>query len=550
MKAPLLPLFIKSKLWGRQEWWRVPVGGKKTLAWLATAAGFVVALSSRAGAQQFSDVSSQVGLIMEAKKSWGNPIWGDMNNDGFLDLIVPCHGLASSHGPFVYLNSSGSTFSDIRTTCGIMKAPELDSRDWHGFSFGDYDGDGNLDLYIAEGAKRGTEMKRDLLFHGRGNGGFDYVSDVAGMFTSTDRGRCGYWFDYDNDGKLDLFVKNYGGSNRLYRNNGNGTFADAAAAAGVANIVRGSTLGSICGFADYNNDGFMEMAITGDGKVEALYRNQGDGTFIDVTTSAGLIPRANGKGIAWGDYNNDGFVDLYIARGAENGRGLLGGTLYRNNGDDTFTDVTAQAGLANTTNNWAAVWGDYDNDGFLDLFVTCAGATTLGAGNANYLYHSNGDGTFTDVAAAEGVQLADGISMHKGAAWADYDNDGFLDLCIKEGIGSESSTGSNAFGFHRLFRNNGNSNLFIKVNLVGVQSNSHGIGARVTVTYGEGRIAYRQEDGGGGGQYASASSQPLHFGIGTATEATVQVQWPSGVVDTLSSVAANSTLTVSEGSAP
>ena len=95
-------------------------------------------------------------MINEAKKSWGNPVWGDMNNDGFLDLIVPCHGLTASHGPFVYLNNGGTTFTDIRATCGIQMAPELDSTDWHGFSFGDYDGDGNLDLYIAEGAHAGT----------------------------------------------------------------------------------------------------------------------------------------------------------------------------------------------------------------------------------------------------------------------------------------------------------------------------------------------------------------------------------------------------------
>src|SRR5205809_2492588 len=152
MNTPLLTSFIKFGLCGRWELWRVPLGLKKALSYLATAAGFVAALSSVAVAQQFSEVSSEVGLILEAKKSWGNPIWGDINNDGFLDLIVPTHGLLKSHGPFVYLNNAGNTFTDIRKTSGITKHVNLQARDWHGFSFGDFDADGNLDLYISIGS--------------------------------------------------------------------------------------------------------------------------------------------------------------------------------------------------------------------------------------------------------------------------------------------------------------------------------------------------------------------------------------------------------------
>jgi len=515
---------------------------KRTLANVLGAVGFLV-LSSLSLAQEFTDVSAPAGLVLEKKKSWGNPIWGDFNNDGFLDLIVPCHGLSKSKGPFVYLNNGNGTFTDIRSTCGIKKN-NPDSGDWHGFSLGDFDGDGNLDLYIAEGAKRGTELKSDELFRGRGNGTFQYDARPAGIEISTNRGRCGTWIDYDNDGTLDLFVKNFDSPNRLYRNNGDGTLTQVADAGGLVNAT-----GSICSLADYDNDGFIDVAITGDLNTEALHRNQGDGTFVDVTTSAGLRPRAYAKGLAWGDYNNDGFVDLYITRGRESGNGNMADTLYRNNGDGTFTDVTAAAGITDTANTWAAVWGDYDNDGFLDLFVTCAGASNLGPGDANYLYHNNGNGTFTNRAAEEGLQLQDDVSLHRGAAWADYDNDGFLDIVIKDGIGSEGDNGDAAMGLHRLFRNAGNSNHFIKVNLTGVQSNIRGIGARVAVVY-PGGAAYRQNNGGGGGEYASQSSEPLHFGIGAAADATVKVVWPSGTVDVLHSVAANSTITVVEGSAP
>jgi ASPIC and UnbV/FG-GAP-like repeat len=505
-------------------------------------AGFVTAVSSVAVGQQFQDVSTQVGLIAEAKKSWGNPIWGDINDDGFLDLIVPCHGLTMSGGPWVYLNNNGKTFTDIRTTSGISQAPELDSTDWHGFSFGDYDGDGNPDLYIAEG-RHDTEPKRDLLFKCHGDGTFEYVSDVAGIEVSTNRGRCGFWFDYDNDGKLDLFVKNFDSVNRLYKNNGDGSFTLVADAAGLATATLGVGNGSICSFADYDNDGWMDVAITGDGQAEALYRNQG-GTFVDVTAASGLTALPSGHGIAWGDYNNDGFLDLYIARVNTNGSSLP--RLYRNNGNGTFTDVTEKAGLASAENTYCGVWGDYDNDGFLDLFVTNAGVDGQGAGNHNFLYHNTGDGRFTDVAAAEGVALQDNVAEHKVAAWGDYNNDGFLDLIIKDGVGDDRSHGRAAIGLHRLFKNNGNSNHFIKVKLVGVESNNDGIGARVVVTSGR-MTSFRQNNGGGGGEYASQGNEPLHFGIGPATKARVKVIWPSGVVDIVSSVRANSTLRLVEG---
>ena len=509
----------------------------------------VVAGPSSQAQSHFTDVSIQVGLVQEAKHSWGNPVWGDINNDGYLDLIVPCHGLSSSHGPFVYLNNAGLSFTDIRTTCGIGPGPELDSRDWHGFSFGDYNNDGNLDLYIAEGAKgsQGGIIKRDLLFQGHGNGTFTYVSDTTGIETSLNRGRCGFWFDYNNDGKLDLFVKNYSGYNPLYQNNGDGTFTTLSVAGLVDAVnVRDADFGSIMSFADYDNDGDLDVMITGDGDSMELYRNNGDGTFTDVNSAAGIVSQDNGKGVAWGDYDNDGYPDLFIARGHQGGTGA-GGTLFHNNGNGTFSDVTSSAGVSISGSCWSAVWGDYDNDGYLDLFITNAGDTGQGPGNHNYLFHNNRNGMFTDVAAATGAALQDDTSLHKGASWVDFDNDGFLDLMVKDGIGNEGDNGPGAFGLHRLLRNSGNSNHYLEINLRGVQSNGRGIGARVTVTSANG-VAYRQNNGGGGGEYASQGSEPLHFGLGTATTATVVVNWPSGVVDTQPGVQVNQIITVTEGS--
>ncbi len=524
----------EASICARLKLWRVSLSLKKAVSCLATAAGFVATLSSSSLGQQFRDVSTEVGLIAEAKKSWGNPIWGDINNDGFLDLIVPTH----SSAPFVYLNNAGNTFTDIRATSGIGPS-DLDSLDWRGFAFGDYDGDGNLDLYIAETAV-GRAQKRDLLFKGHGDGTFENVTQVAGIETSNALGQCAFWVDYDNDGKLDLFVKNWGSANRLYKNNGDGTFTESANSARLDKAASyrhlGAYHGTICSFADYDNDGFMDVAFSG--LKNALYRNNGS-VFVNVSASAGIKALNDGRGIAWGDYNNDGLLDFYVSRKNTASQGDKN-SLYRNNGDGTFTNVAQEAGVIPVGDTWTGVWGDYDNDGFLDLFVTDAGVS--GVGNANHLYHNNGDGTFTDRAAEEGVALQDDVSLHKGAAWADYNNDGFLDLLIQDGIDPET-------GLHRLFKNNGNSNHFIKVNLNGVQANSRGIGARVTVTSSTG-MSFRQNNGGGGGEDASQGSEPLHFGIGTATEATVEVKWPSGIVDTVSSVAADSTLTVVEGSAP
>src|SRR5947208_893211 len=447
MNTPLLMLFIKSTLCSPRELWRVPLGLKKTTSLLATVVGFFALFSSVSLAQQFTNFSTEAGIISIETRTWGNPIWGDINGDGKVDLIVPKHELSpngprgNGPPPFVYINNGNGTFTDFRRASGIhMEDPDTGS--WLGFAFGDYDGDGNLDLIIVEppfqSGPQQNDPTRNILYKGNGDGTFDYVSDTAGLELGRNYGQGGFWVDYDNDGKLDLFVKNTKdsvtgvGVNVLYHNNGDGTFSQVLNAGGLATATHGVVEGTVCSFADYDNDGFLE---------------------------------------------------LYISRGDPAGAGLLGGTLYRNNGNGTFTDVTAAAGVTQNSNSWAAIWGDYDNDGFLDLFIARPGTTRIGVGNANLLYHNNGDGTFTDVAAADGLQLQDDFptSAHKVAAWGDYNNDGCLDLVLKDGVGPTSLNGDGARGFHFLFKNNGNQNRFIKVNLQGVQSNRNGIGARVTV---------------------------------------------------------------------
>lgn len=529
-------------------------------------AALVALLAPVAGAQQFSNVSDAAGIVHEISRAWGNPVWGDLNNDGYLDLIVPVHELDYLGGPptpFVYLNKRDGTFTDLAVGSGLTGNGQPDNKDWLGIALGDYDGDGNLDFFAAEppfqngggdGSPASMAPTRNALYRGNGDGTFTYSADVAGLEVGRNYGECGYFVDYDNDGALDLFVKNLfdpvdGGVNVMYRNNGDGTFTQVPNAAGLADATHGVVDGTIISFADYDNDGFMDVVMGGNGSTEALYRNVG-GAFVDVTTNAGIMPRANALGLAWGDYDNDGLLDLYISRGKQSGAGVLANTLYHNNGNGTFTEVTAAAGVNDNTNTWAAVWGDYDNDGYLDLFVVRPGTRALGVGNANILYHNNGDGTFTDRGTAEGVALQDDLktSAHKLAAWGDYNNDGFLDLVVQDGIAPTKLTGESATGYHYLLKNNGNANHFLKVNLKGTTSNRAGIGARVTTNSAGGK-AFRENNGGGGGDYASQGSEPLHFGIGSAATATLQVLWPSGGVDTVSDVPANSTITVTESQA-
>ncbi len=530
---------------------------RRSTALLAAALFGAAMLAQVSFAQQFTDVSEAAGLHRDYTRAWGNPLWGDFNNDGKLDLFVPNHETprgVKQGGilPYIYINNGDGTFTDVIATSGITDQ-DPDTGAWQGISIADYDGDGNLDIFISEPPYQGggTAPTRNLLFKGHGDGTWEYVSDTAGLPTDREYSECSFFVDYDNDGLLDIFVKNIPDTvtvNALYHNNGDGTFTAVEGAAGLATANHGLTEGSIVSFADYDNDGWMDVVIGGNGSSEALYHND-HGTFTDVTTAAKLTPKNNTQGLAWGDYDNDGLLDLYVSRGTPNGQGELGNTLYHNNGDGTFTDVTAAAGVNDNTNTWAAVWGDYDNDGYLDLFVARPGLHDLGVGNANLLYHNNGNGTFTDVAQQEGVALEDNqlTSSHKLAAWGDYNDDGYIDLAIKDGIGPNLATGDAYIGRHFLFKNNGGTNHYLKVILKGVQSNLNGIGARVTATY-SGGVASRQNNGDGGGNWGSEGAGPLYFGIGTASKANVRVNWPSGVVDLVKNVAANSTIQVMEGS--
>jgi len=322
--------------------------------------------------------------------------------------------------------------------------------------------------------------------------------------------------DYDRDGWLDLYLTVWG-CDVLYHNEGDGTFTDATSSAGLANCE--CSVGGA--WADYDGDGDQDIYIANFwNQANVLYRNNGDGTFDEVASAAGVAHCGNGEGVAWGDYDNDADLDLYLANDQDQSN-----VLHCNNGDGTFTDVTAHAGVGDTGTGRSTLFADVDNDGDLDLYV-------VNSGQANVLYRNRGDGTFIDATLGWG-----GGDTHsgQGAAAGDYDGDGYIDLYVVNSDTSDS-----------LYRSSPGSNHWLVLRLVGASSNRDGIGARVTVDCG-GQAQLREVRAGSG--WLSQDSLPVEFGLGTCScVGTVTVVWPSGSVQTLSDLGADTVLTVMEPS--
>ncbi|MBI1922933.1 VCBS repeat-containing protein [Candidatus Poribacteria bacterium] len=337
-------------------------------------------------------------------------------------------------------------------------------------------------------------------------------------------------FDYDSDGLLDIYIAKWGSTtpfpNFLYRNEGNFRFKEIAAQAGLdkPEFAQGLALG------DYDNDGDLDIFIASPGPggepqgIDVLYRNEGGGAFSDVAQQAGVQRKSNSVyGFFW-DYDNDGDLDLFVQDLHFTDADAFN-TLYRNNGDGTFTDVTLQAGIVPIDQtSWGAYYGDYDNDGWLDLCITYENTPTL-------LYHNNGDGAFTEVSKETGIG-----GINSGAVnFVDYDNDGNLDIFTGRRIGFKES----------FYRNDGTANHWLKLKLVGAKSNRDAIGARVKVKAGV--LSMLREIAGGSGRGSHQHRVPLHFGLGTNPQADViEIRWPSGIIQTLTNIPANQRLTIHE----
>jgi hypothetical protein len=448
--------------------------------------------------------------------------WGDYNNDGFIDLFVPQVGLdgSSAANNLLYRNNTNATFTKV--SAGPIAT--LVSAGF-GAVWGDYDNDGKLDLVLV------NEQQDNYLFRNIGAGSFVTVPDAV-FVPDKVSSRGVSWVDYDSDGYLDLFrpVLNFQ-PRRLERNNRDGTFVSITD--GDFLNLTGSFLGVAWG--DYNNDGRPDLFLPNNGEEDSLpnylFRNDKDGVFTRVGEGV-LDGNFNGTAAAWGDYDNDGDLDLFVSCHFHPPEiASRPNLLFRNDGNDTFTSVSSLPANDPEYNggiSTACTWGDYDNDGWLDLFV----ANRLNQND--YLYHNNGDGTFTKV--LDSVVVKDGANSF-AAAWGDYDNDGFLDLFV--GTGGTPNL---------LYHNSGNTNHWLKFRLIGTRSNRSAIGAKVRLhATVNGKTFWQMREVSGGDGIRGQNSLDVHFGLGNATNADlVRIEWPSGTVQELTNVAAQQFRTVTE----
>jgi hypothetical protein len=426
--------------------------------------------------------------------------WTDYDGDGFADLFVGNGGTRN----YLYRNNGDGTFTKI------TNAPPVKTSGF-GASWADFDNDGWPDLFVAERAA-------NYLYRNNGDGTFTKVTPFVSSVGS--RSWSGSWADYDRDGWLDLFISNgTGNNNELLHNNGDGTFARVTA----GRIVHDGGTSISAAWQDYDRDGWPDLYVANNlNSLGFLYRNLGGGAFERTTNAPLATDRLEAIVGDWGDYDNDGWPDLAVA--------VFGRcALYRNRGDGTFERQTTGPFVTNSQTSQIVQWADYDNDGFLDLF------SANDSGQDNALFHNNGDGTFTEI--KTGSPVHDGGNS-AGAAWADYDNNGFLDLFVANWEG---------FRPNFLYRNNGNGNHWLKVQCVGSASNRSGIGARVRVTamlHGQPVRQLREISGGTGfGQ----GELLAHFGLADAAELTsVVIEWPSGTVQTLGPLPSNQKLVVHE----
>jgi hypothetical protein len=483
------------------------------LIWLVTPLGS----SYLRAVHPFTKVTE--GPIVTDVGAWIGCAWSDYDNDGFLDLFVA--NLDWQLPNALYRNNRDGTFTRVEAEPFVA-----DMSNSNGGVWGDYNNDGYLDLFVAN-----DNDENNYLYKNNGDGTFERIT-TGNIVTDGGASRAAAWGDFDRDGWLDLFVANaHGQAAFLYRNNRDGTFARITT--GDPASDNGEAQG--CAWIDYDADGWLDLLVTHSGGI-FIYHSEGTGSLSRITDGELANAVLTAEGLDAGDYDNDADVDLFFAN-------FFGSDfLFRNEGKGSFTGVTEAELVSDNGGGNGCAWGDYDNDGDLDLFV----ANLWPEGEGNFLYENNGDGTFTRV--TEGTIAAEplpqeGLGGSQGCVWGDYNNDGFLDLFVAN---AEHSPGATNF----LYRNDGNSNSWIRVRCVGTKSNRAGFGAKVRVRAGiSGAMRWQMREISGGTGYASQNAPEAHFGLKEALVVdTLRVEWPSGIVQELHDVPAKQIVTVTESS--
>ncbi|QQS49572.1 MAG: CRTAC1 family protein [Acidobacteriota bacterium] len=534
---------------------------------------------SKEGDVRFTDVTAEAGITFVNSSSnekkfivesmSGGVALFDFDGDGRLDIYLTNSNtvesaLAGKPAPraALYRNLGNGKFEDVAARAGVADPG------WAmGVSVADYDNDGDDDLYV-------TCFGPNRLYRNRGDGSFEDMTAKAG---ADDRrfSTGSAWGDYDLDGDLDLMVTNYvdfrlddlpqfgkgtlcqyknvpvqcgprglpGAGDSLFRNNGDGTFTDVSKRAGVDDPAGHYGLGVV--WSDLDDDGWPDLFIANDATPNYFYRNNHDGTFSELGLMSGLAVDENGveqgsMGITIGDYDRDGRPDLFVTNFSDQYN-----TIYRKNQDGTFTDLSRQtktAGVSMPYVGWGTRFFDYDNDGWLDLIVVnghvypqIEGAYPGGMYRQRKLFYRNlRNGTFEEIAGQLGPALLEKRAS-RGAAFGDYDNDGDLDLIVNDLDGPPM-----------LLRNDGGNTAgnWISLDLTGTKSNRNAVGARVELKAGG---MTQIEEVRSGDSYISHSDWRLHFGLGAAKIVDeIKISWPGGKVDKLTKVEINKVVKITE----
>ena len=546
---------------------------------------FFILMTSATAEVEFVDVTAAAGIAFQhvdgrtgekflIETLGSGALFFDFDADTYLDLYVvnatfipPPNTEKTSQAQLprntLYRNNGDGTFTDVTDKAGVG-----DTGYGVGCAAADINNDGYPELYV-------TNYGRNILYHNNGDGTFTDKTQQAGVGDERWGTSCAF-LDYDGNGDVDLYVVNYmkfsidenqwwetrgirtycsptdqiagshfvGEPDILYRNNGDSTFTDVTEASGISHRA----LGLAVAIGDYDNDGYPDLHIANDMEADFLYRNNGDGTFTETADLTGTGYDGNGfpgsgMGSAFGDYNNDGYLDLVVSNASS-----LPVILYQNETATFFSDVSFTAGIGAVTLpyfKWAVEFFDYDNDGLLDLFVANGhlqeNIALFSDGTypqSDLLFHNtrSEDSTyhFTDASAAVGLtQLPKMVS--RGAAFGDYDNDGDIDIFLNNS--NQPAT---------LLRNDGgNSNHWLTIQPIGTQSNASGIGTKIIL---KARDLSLYKEVRSGASYLSQSDLRVHFGLGKRTEIdTLEIRWQSGHIERFSNLKSNQILVIKEG---
>ena len=548
-------------------------GSDSTTATVAITVNDVVAGVTFSDITDASGISFQRGYMetsgdglpqdADVQEFAGGVAAGDYDNDGWVDLFV----LRGDIGPnLLYRNLGNNTFEDMAGEAGVANARSAFGSFRHsGPGFADMDGDGDLDLFLG-----GILGDRAMLFQNNGDGTFTEVTTGSGLDGMNARYTLSSAFgDYDLDGDLDLFLSHWGtprakdddeqpwpySTEHLWRNdseNGVIRFTDVSLPAGIsATVIEDDPVGSFGGsghdytfspiFARITNDRYPDLVIAADFLTSKYYVNEGDGTFRDATDREVIID-GNGMGAAVGDYDNDGDLDWFVSSiwsdPDDDGEQIFkhGNRLYRNDSGE-FSDTTEAAGVRDGSWGWGSCFADFDNDGDLDLYHTNGWVHVDRFASENFdtdpsrLFISNGEGVFTELAGEAGI--VDNERGH-GVVCADFDNDGDIDVFLMHR--NENNAGT-------LWRNDSSANNYLKVKLEGRAPNTAAAGARITLT-ANGQDQMREITIGS--NFTSQNPLVQSFGLGASTQADLTIEWPDGATTTRENVSAGQLVTIEQ----